>query len=71
MLVHPVQGKVRVLNPVGARVSELADGQRTWAISSGLSRRSTRWTLLVLRLKSLLFARIWRSVVSCRLSTDG
>ena len=29
VLVHPVQGKVRVLNPVGARVWELADGQRT------------------------------------------
>ena len=27
--MHPVQGKVRVLNPVGARVWELADGQRT------------------------------------------
>ena len=29
VLVHPVQGKIRVLNPVGARVWELADGQRT------------------------------------------
>lgn len=29
VLVHPVQGKVRVLNPVGARVWDLADGQRT------------------------------------------
>ena len=29
VLVHPLQGKVRVLNPVGARVWELADGQRT------------------------------------------
>jgi hypothetical protein len=29
VLVHPVQGKVRVLNSVGARVWELADGQRT------------------------------------------
>ena len=29
VLVHPVQGKVRVLNPVGARVWELADGERT------------------------------------------
>ena len=29
VLVHPVQGKVRVLNPVGARVWEFADGQRT------------------------------------------
>lgn len=29
VLVHPVQGKVRVLNPVGARVWELVDGQRT------------------------------------------
>jgi uncharacterized protein YoxC len=29
VLVHPVQGKVRVLNPVGARVWELADGRRT------------------------------------------
>ena len=31
VLVHPVQGKVRVLNPVGARVWELVDGQRTLA----------------------------------------
>jgi hypothetical protein len=29
VLVHPVQGKVRVLNSVGARVWELADGRRT------------------------------------------
>jgi hypothetical protein len=29
VLVHPRQGKVRVLNRVGARVWELADGQRT------------------------------------------
>lgn len=29
VLVHPVQGKVRVLNPVGARVWELADCRRT------------------------------------------
>ena len=29
VLVHPLQGKVRVLNPVGARVWELVDGQRT------------------------------------------
>jgi len=29
VLVHPLQGKVRVLNAVGARVWELADGQRT------------------------------------------
>jgi hypothetical protein len=31
VLVHPLQGKVRVLNTVGARVWELADGQRTVA----------------------------------------
>jgi hypothetical protein len=31
VLVHPGQGKVRVLNPVGARVWELVDGQRTLA----------------------------------------
>jgi hypothetical protein len=29
VLVHPGQGKIRVLNPVGARVWELVDGQRT------------------------------------------
>ena len=29
VLVHPLQGRVRVLNAVGARVWELADGQRT------------------------------------------
>lgn len=29
VLVHPLQGKVRVLNAVGARVWELADGRRT------------------------------------------
>ena len=29
VLVHPLQGKIRVLNPVGARVWELVDGQRT------------------------------------------
>lgn len=29
VLVHPAQGKVRVLNSVGARIWELADGQRT------------------------------------------
>lgn len=29
VLVHPGQGKVRVLNPVGARLWELADGERT------------------------------------------
>jgi pyrroloquinoline quinone biosynthesis protein D len=29
VLVHPGQGKVRVLNPVGARLWELADGVRT------------------------------------------
>ncbi len=28
VLVHPGQGKVRVLNPVGARLWELADGRR-------------------------------------------
>jgi hypothetical protein len=28
VLVHPVNGKVQVLNPVGARVWDLADGQR-------------------------------------------
>jgi hypothetical protein len=31
VLVHPLQGKVRVLNAVGARVWELADGHRTVA----------------------------------------
>jgi len=29
VLVHPVQGMIRVLNPVGARVWELADGKRS------------------------------------------
>jgi hypothetical protein len=29
VLVHPVQGKVRVLNPVGAWVWDLVDGRRT------------------------------------------
>lgn len=29
VLVHPVQGKVRVLNSVGARIWELADGGRS------------------------------------------
>jgi hypothetical protein len=29
VLVHPGQGKVRVLNPVGARLWELADGTLT------------------------------------------
>ena len=28
LLVHPAQGTVRVLNPVGARLWELADGSR-------------------------------------------
>ncbi len=28
VLVHPVQGKVRVLNSVGAAIWELVDGQR-------------------------------------------
>lgn len=31
VLVHPGQGKVRVLNPVGARIWDLIDGQRTVA----------------------------------------
>lgn len=31
VLVHPAQGKVRVLNTVGARVWELADGSRDLA----------------------------------------
>lgn len=31
VLVHPEQGKVRVLNSVGARLWELADGERTIA----------------------------------------
>ncbi len=31
VLIHPQQGKVRVLNSVGARVWELADGRRTVA----------------------------------------
>ena len=31
ILVHPGQGKVRVLNPVGARLWELADGTRSLA----------------------------------------
>jgi hypothetical protein len=31
VLVHPGQGKVRVLNEVGARLWELADGKRTIA----------------------------------------
>jgi pyrroloquinoline quinone biosynthesis protein D len=39
VLVHPGQGKVRVLNPVGARLWELANGDRTagdivWIIAS-------------------------------------
>jgi hypothetical protein len=29
VLVHPIQGIVRVLNPVGARVWELVDGHMT------------------------------------------
>jgi hypothetical protein len=29
VLVHPAQGKVRVLNRVGARLWELADGRRS------------------------------------------
>ncbi|OQA43145.1 MAG: Coenzyme PQQ synthesis protein D [Chloroflexi bacterium ADurb.Bin325] len=29
VLVHPAQGKVRVLNSVGARIWELVDGQRS------------------------------------------
>jgi hypothetical protein len=29
VLVHPAQGKVRVLNRVGTRLWELADGQRS------------------------------------------
>lgn len=29
VLVHPGQGKIRVLNPVGARLWELADGRST------------------------------------------
>lgn len=38
VLVHPGQGKVRVLNAVGARLWELANGTRTiaemaWAIA--------------------------------------
>jgi hypothetical protein len=35
VLVHPSQGKVRVLNAVGARVWELADGQRDVATLAG------------------------------------
>lgn len=31
VLIHPQQGKVRVLNSVGARLWELADGERTIA----------------------------------------
>lgn len=31
VLVHPAQGKVRVLNVVGARIWELTDGQRSVA----------------------------------------
>jgi len=31
VVVHPQQGKVQVLNPVGARLWELADGRRTVA----------------------------------------
>jgi hypothetical protein len=31
VLVHPVQGKVRVLNGVGTRLWELADGQHSIA----------------------------------------
>ncbi len=31
VLVHPAQGKVRVLNRVGARIWELADGSRNLA----------------------------------------
>ena len=31
VLIHPGQGQVRVLNRVGARLWELADGQRTIA----------------------------------------
>lgn len=31
VLVHPAQGKVRVLNTVGARIWELADGSRDLA----------------------------------------
>lgn len=31
VLVHPRQGKIRVLNGVGARIWELADGERSVA----------------------------------------
>lgn len=31
VLVHPAQGKVRVLNQVGSRLWELMDGKRTTA----------------------------------------
>ena len=31
VLVHPVQGMIRVLNPVGARIWELAIGERSVA----------------------------------------
>ncbi len=35
ILVHPAQGKVRVLNPVGARIWELADGSRDLGALAG------------------------------------
>jgi hypothetical protein len=36
VLVHPTQGKVRVLNPVGARLWELTDGTRSLADLAGV-----------------------------------
>jgi hypothetical protein len=35
VLVHPTQGVIRILNPVGARIWELADGRRTVAELAG------------------------------------
>ena len=43
VLVHPLQGKVRVLNAAGARVWELADGQRTVSEIAQTIAQNTTW----------------------------
>jgi len=54
VLVHPVQGKVRVLNSVGARVWELADGQRTLGQIAGVI--ATEYDVVLTRAQADLIA---------------
>lgn len=55
VLVHPVQGKVRVLNSVGARIWELADGQHAIRDIARLVAQEYKVELLQAELDAVAF----------------